>query len=1051
MWIKPKEIDSSGGGLWLTIRENPFFELSKHPTQLPVFSAVLSTLKKASSKPLGPSTTATTATGSSSSATNASPLLPPLTRSNSGPNANETAATLLEEEEEGGQHYWFRITMKSRIPQMISVGETQDEIMEDWLWLEQNFIPVSEEHKSPEEKDDLFLYFSIKLEVMAKMTQQEKDTFLRTSFNTLFNLPQENLLKVFKCSLWKKHHRYGRLYITNNYVCFHSTERNKSLTASGSTINSSNSSNISNSNSSGSVPNTMTNGITVTIPMREIASIKKEKLFFGTEEFLKISTKDSQQYYFSATRLQGLLEQLWHLSMDRRLKTTGEMSSQSAPSFDEIIEDLAGLPLMNTEAVDIEDDQLVLFSTPSPASLNATVESLAQKGANDSYKSLFRLPVTEALAIQVQAHIVLKRMSFSGLLYLSNNFICFRSQKNKISLSVVLPIREIQSMKKSISPTRTKKENMVIIVLKRKRYSFMVGNMVQVFTKMTEIWKQVTHGSSQPNLLESKKGMSDVDLSKSKNSSKWPEEMLFNSFWPEYKERDAEKEEAWMRYFKKYRKGIGMLEISTELKRLVRGGIPDMYRGLLWKHFSGATFISYASPSSYYSSLLLRFQSKDSLAKEEIERDLIRSFPEHPYFQSQDGINKLRNVLTAYSWRNPMIGYCQALNIVCALLLIYMEEENAFWVLSSICEILIPENYAKTMIGSLVDQHILEDLMKSYLPSIYRHLSQCKVPIDIISQPWFLNLFIGYFPLEVVLLILDCFFYEGSVVLLAMALAIFKLNSERILAEDQPDEIILQLKKENTLTSLNYVDLFRIAFKYADKLSSRDLSQMRDSHKVKVIQVIESSTKWNQLRDLQGKTKFNKEELEELYNRYSEIAAVSGSSTLDKVSFEQIFLEFVPSWKVRPELIEQTFRLFDSKSRNSLDFADLAVGLSILCKGNIEERFSFCWRLHAGNIGIASLMDAGDVYKTLDAFLRVLSGGLEAEGDQWDKMSASGSSSWSNTSFGIDVSSVNLNAFVSMVLEKSTTTLDGKVSYEELKRQILDKPLILEYFLSSSI
>jgi len=72
-----------------------------------------------------------------------------------------------------------------------------------------------------------------------------------------------------------------------------------------------------------------------------------------------------------------------------------------------------------------------------------------------------------------------------------------------------------------------------------------------------------------------------------------------------------------------------------------------------------------------YIDTLREYEGRQSLSLDEIEKDLNRSLPEYAGFQSEEGIGRLRRVLSAYSWRNEEVGYCQAMNIVTAALLMY--------------------------------------------------------------------------------------------------------------------------------------------------------------------------------------------------------------------------------------------------------------------------------------------------------------------------------------------------------------------------------------------
>lgn len=75
-----------------------------------------------------------------------------------------------------------------------------------------------------------------------------------------------------------------------------------------------------------------------------------------------------------------------------------------------------------------------------------------------------------------------------------------------------------------------------------------------------------------------------------------------------------------------------------------------------------------ANNPGLYASLAKRLSGASSLAIQQIELDLRRTFPNNPLLDRPEDIDRMRRVLGAYSLRSPDIGYCQSMNFIVATL-----------------------------------------------------------------------------------------------------------------------------------------------------------------------------------------------------------------------------------------------------------------------------------------------------------------------------------------------------------------------------------------------
>ena len=213
-----------------------------------------------------------------------------------------------------------------------------------------------------------------------------------------------------------------------------------------------------------------------------------------------------------------------------------------------------------------------------------------------------------------------------------------------------------------------------------------------------------------------------------------------------------------------------------------------------------------------------------------------------------------------------------------------MSESQAFFLLSVLCDRLLPGYYSTTMYGTLLDQKVFEALVEKTMPILWDHLIKSDVQLSVVSLPWFLSLYINSMPLVFAFRVLDVFFLEGPKVLFQVGLAILRINGEELLDATDDGAFISVLKSyfsrldesahptsenQKLRAVTRFQELMVVAFKEFAGITHSTISDQRAKHKDTVLDSIESFAKRTTIRNLGPDSKrLAVEDLASVYDKF---------------------------------------------------------------------------------------------------------------------------------------------------------------------------------------
>ncbi|XP_056145039.1 TBC1 domain family member 8 [Lampris incognitus] len=857
----------------------------------------------------------------------------------------------------------FRILLQvpgSQISWVIASGAAIEEVNKHWDWLVHNLLHSLSVF---ENKEDVASFVKGKVkgliaeETRGRQAAQENDPEkfreVLLKFELHFGLPpSEKLVTHYSCCCWKgRVPRQGFLYLSINHMAFYSFLLGKE--------------------------------VKFVIPWAEVTRLERVSAGLMTE-VIRVCTRQRQRDFSM------------FLNLDEAFGVIGQLA------------DIALRRLLDSEGLELDR----ILQQPT----RITKRVLEEQALREYVLALFRLPRGERLHEVASCSVWTPhaRCHTAGTLYTTDSYLCFSSREEG-NCTLLIPLSEVLSIEKAESTSllanpvivsvRSKKAFQLIELQDRDDLVESLNSRLRALQWKCSMFRSKPHGKRAVScpapyytfyydtMYSDGDEIEEQVLRNTVNT-----EALMTAFsqsLPGSDDHDSKsmehvKERLWEEHFSEYGRGVHMFR-TDKIQKLVAMGIPESLRGELWMTFSDACS-ELVAHEGYYANLVQKSMGQSSLATEEIERDLHRSLPDHPAFQNPTGIAALRRVLTAYAHRNPKIGYCQSMNILASVLLLYAKEEEAFWLLVAVCERMLPDYFNRRVIGAQVDQSVFEELIRERLPDLAEHFADLS-PLSSVSLSWFLTLFLSVMPFHSAVCVVDCFFFCGIKAIFQLGLAVLDANATQLYASADDGQALMILTsfldqvrrdepssppsspptEEETSSSASvghrYItELINDSYEKFGDLSVRQLERLRCRHRIQVLQAHEDTTKENALRVVTPDVSISPEDLADVYELFKTEHFINlywgdGGTVqhhdpgrpyleqyrVDRAQFKSLYVLLTP-WlcgAIHTDTVaNRTFTLLDQDRDNLITFREFACWLDTFYCEELNEKIQLLYRLH---------------------------------------------------------------------------------------------------------